>query len=178
MNENRSLSELLRLSSFIVNKVCEKQFLEEATLIPLSENQFHILRILNSTSPCNISDLAKLLNVSNAATGKNIDKLVQNKLVRRRFRKMDRRTAKVSITAEGRGVIDEYNGIKALKQEEIFNKYTTKEKIEFAEHLKRFIINTLHEDADMELLCLQCDGYCGEDCVIEMKKGTCPRKHI
>lgn len=178
MNENRSLSELLRISSFIVNTVCEKQFLEETTSIPLSDNQFHILRILNSASPFNISDLAKLLNVSNAATGKNIDKLVQYKLVRRRFRKQDRRTAKVSITIEGKELMNRYDDIKSQKQEEIFNKYSNSEKIGFAENLRKFITNTLHEEADMELLCLQCDGLCGEDCVIKMKKGTCPRKHI
>lgn len=178
MIENRTLSELLRISSFIVNTVCEKQFLEEATSIPLSDNQFHILRILNNSSPFNISDLAKLLNVSNAATGKNIDKLVQYKLVRRRFRKKDRRTAKVSITIEGKELINRYDEIKSKKQEEIFNAYSKEEKQVFADNLKKFIANTLHEDADMELLCLQCDGLCGEDCVIKMKKGTCPRIHI
>ncbi len=173
MNEDKYLSELLRISSYIVNNVCEKQFLEEATTIPLSDNQFSILKILNSASPFNISDIAKLLAVSNAATGKNIDKLVQNKLVRRRFRKNDRRTAKVSITQEGKTLVQKFNKIKTDKQAEVFKKYNKEEKDKFAFYLRKFVTNTLHEDSNMDLLCLQCDGFCGDVCVIKDLRGTC-----
>lgn len=175
--EDRSLSELLRISSYIVSDICEKQFISEAATIPLSENQFHILRMLNSSSPFNLSDLAQLLSVSNAAVGKNIDKLVQYKLVRRRFRKNDRRTAKVSITPQGKEIVKNFNNLKLNKQTEIFKTFTVKEKNEFAVYLKKFINNTLHEDMDMEILCLQCNGFCGDDCVVKEKKGSCIRKH-
>lgn len=80
---DRNLSELLRILSFIVTDICEQQFMEDVTNIPLSKNQFYILKMLANSSPFNLSDLASILSVSNAAIGKNIDKLVYYKLVRK-----------------------------------------------------------------------------------------------
>jgi len=175
--EDRSLSELLRISSYIITDICEKQFMDDASSVPLSENQFYILRMLNNASPFNLSDLANILSVSNAAVGKNIDKLVQYKLVRRRFRKNDRRTAKVSITPEGKKIVKKFNDLKLKKQVEIFKEFSTEEKIIFSNYLRKFINNTLHEDMDMDILCLQCNGFCGDDCVVKEKQGSCIRKH-
>ena len=174
---DRNLSELLRISSFIVNEICEQQFMEEASSIPLSKNQYYILKMLANSITFNLSDLADILSVSNAAIGKNIDKLVHSKLVTRRFTKTDRRSAKVSITPMGRDIIKKYNELKISKQVEIFKQYTLKDKEKFAEYLKSFIGNTLHKDMDTDILCLQCTGFCGDDCVVEEKKGTCIRKH-
>lgn len=174
---DQSLSELLRISSFIVTDICEQQFMEDATNLSLSKNQFYILKMLANSSPFNLSDLANILSVSNAAIGKNIDKLVHYKLVTRRFRKRDRRTAKVSITQSGKDIIEKYNKLKIEKQVEIFKQYTLKEKEEFSNYLRSFIGNTLHEDMDTDILCLQCNGFCGDDCVVKEKKGTCLRKH-
>jgi len=174
---DRNLSELLRISSFIVTDICEQQFMEEASPIHLTKNQYYILKMLANSTPFNLSDLASILSVSNAAIGKNIDKLVQFKLVTRRFTKTDRRSAKVSITTMGRDIIEKYNELKISKQVEIFKQYTLKDKEKFAEYLKSFISNTLHEDMNTDILCLQCTGFCGDDCVVKEKKGTCIRKY-
>ena len=173
---DRNLSELLRISSFIVTEICEHQFLEEASTIPLSKNQYYILKMLANSTVFNLSDLADILSVSNAAIGKNIDKLVHHKLVIRRFAKADRRSARVSIATKGKDIIEKYHELKISKQAEIFRQYTKKDKEKFAEYLKSFISNTLHEDMDTDILCLQCTGFCGDDCVVEEKKGTCIRK--
>jgi len=174
---DRNLSELLRILSFIVTDICEQQFMEEASSIPLSKNQHYILKMLANSSPFNLSDLANILSVSNAAIGKNIDKLVQFKLVTRKFSKKDRRTAEISITQNGKDIVEEYIKLKIEKQVEIFNKYTLKEKKEFSNYLRSFIGNTLHEDMDTDILCLQCDGFCGDDCIIKEVNGTCIREH-
>lgn len=174
---DRSFTELLRISSFIVTDICEQQFMEDFTNLSLSKNQFYILKMLSNSSPFNLSDLAKTLSVSNAAVGKNIDKLVQYKLVRRRFRKKDRRTAKVSITQEGKKVVENYDNSKIEKQVQIFKNYSTSDKENFTNYLKSFIQNTLHEDMNTDILCLQCDGSCGENCIVHETKGTCLREH-
>jgi len=175
--EDRNLSELLRISSFIVNDICEKQIMDESTSVPLSNNQFYIMRMLNNASPFNLSDLANILSVSNAAIGKNIDKLVQLGLVRRRFRKKDRRTAKVSITPEGKKIVKKFNDLKIKNQVKIFKEFTVEEKTIFADYLRKFIDSTLNDDMDMDILCLQCNGSCGDDCVIKEKKRTCIREN-
>lgn len=174
---DKNLSEILRITSFIISDICEDQFLKDATSIPLSKNQFYVLKILFGSSPINLSDLAKILTVSNAAIGKNIDKLVLYKLVRRRFRKKDRRTAKVSITSEGREVVENYNKLKIQKQIEIFKQFTGAEKEQFIKYLKKFVQNTLHADMDTDILCLQCNGFCGDNCIVEETKGSCIRTH-
>ena len=174
---DQSLSELLRISSFIVIDICEQQFMEDATNLSLSKNQFYILRMLANSSPFNLSDLAKILSVSNAAVGKNIDKLVHYKLVRKRFRKKDRRTAKISITQEGLEIVDNYNDLKIKKQVEIFKIFSEKDKEIFTNYLKSFVKNTLHEDMDTDILCLQCNGSCGKNCIVQETKGTCLREH-
>ncbi|NHZ85555.1 MAG: hypothetical protein GWP19_06710, partial [Planctomycetia bacterium] len=77
----------------------------------------------------------------------------------------------------GKDIVEEYYKLKMEKQVEIFKQYTLKEKEEFSNYLRSFISNTLHEDMDTDILCLQCNGFCGEYCVVEEKKGICIRKH-
>ena len=174
-NTDQNLSEMLRISSFIISEICEKEFIRDCTSISLSKNQFYILKILSGASPFNLSDLAKILSVSNAAVGKNIDKLVQHNLVRRRFRKMDRRTAKISITTDGNRVVESYNNLKIKKQTKIFKQFSNKEKEQLIKNLTTFVQNTLHKDMDTDILCLQCNGYCGDNCIVKETKGICIR---
>jgi len=142
---DRSFTELLRNSSFIVTDICEQQFMEDATKLSLSKNQFYILKMLADFSPCNLNDLANILSVINAAIGKNC--------------------------------VDKYYKLKIEKQVEIFKKYTLKKKKEFSNYLRSFISNTLHEDMNTDILCLQCDSSCGENCIVHETKGTCLRKY-
>ena len=174
---DRNLSELLRISSFIVTDICEQQFMDEATDLSLSKNQFYILKMLSNSSPFNLSDLADILSVSNAAIGKNVDKLVLNKLVTRQFRKRDRRTAKISITKNGKDIVENYNELKIEKQVEIFKNFSSEEKEHFSNYLKLLIQNTLHKDMNTDILCLQCNGSCGENCVVGQTIGNCNWKH-
>lgn len=174
---DRNLSEMLRISSFIVTDICERQFMMEATSIPLSQNHYYILKMLDSTEPFNLSKMAKILSVSNAAIGKNIDKLVQYKLVTRRFTKTDRRSAKIAITQKGQDILQKYQQLKIEKQVEIFKRFSKADKKKFTDYLRSFVQNTLHEDMDTDILCLQCNGFCGENCVVKQKMGTCIRKH-
>lgn len=176
-NADKCLSDLLRISSYIVSNICEKRFMEDSAAIALSDNQFYILKILSNESPFNLSNLAKILLISNAAVGKMIDKLVHNKLVIKRFRKKDRRTAMVSITPKGQEIVEKYNNLIIEKQIENFNQFSTNDKENFKNYLKSFIRNCLHEEMDINILCYQCHGYCSEDCVVEEKKGICPRKN-
>jgi len=174
---DHNLSEMLRISSFIVSDICERQFMMEATSIPLSKNHFYILKMLESSEPFNLSKMAEILSVSNAAIGKNIDKLVQQKLVTRRFTKTDRRSVKISITQKGKDILKKYRELKIEKQVEIFKIFSKVDKEKFTDYLRSFVQNTLHKDMDTDILCLQCNGFCGENCVVEEKRGFCIRKY-
>ena len=173
---DKCLSDLLRISSYIVSNICEKQFMEDSASIAVSDNQFYILKILSNESPINLSNLAKILLISNAAVGKMIEKLVCNKLVTRRYSKKDRRSAKVSITPKGIEIVKKYNNLIIEKQIENFNQFSTNDKEKFKDYLKLFIRYCLTEKMDTNMLCYQCNGLYGEDCVVEEKMGSCPRK--
>ena len=173
---DQCLSNLLRISSYIVSNICEKQFMEDSASIAVSNNQFHILKILSNESPINLSKLAKILLISNAAVGKMIEKLVCNRLVKRRFSKKDRRSAKISITPKGIEIVKKYNNLIIEKQIENFNQFSKNDKEKFKDYLKLFIRHCLTEKMDTNMLCYQCNGLYGEDCVVEEKMGFCPRK--
>ncbi|MCJ7801663.1 MAG: MarR family transcriptional regulator [Candidatus Marinimicrobia bacterium] len=176
-NADKSLSDLLRISSYIISNIREKQFMEGAASIGLSDNQFYILKILSNKSPFTLSNLAKTLLISNAAVGKMTDKLVHFKLVTRRFRKKDRRTAMVSITHKGQEIVEYYNNLIIEKQTENIKQFSTIDKEKFTNYIKLFIRSCLHEEMDTNILCYQCHGFYGDDCVIEEIKGYCIRKN-
>ena len=173
---DKCLSDLIRVSSYIVSNIFEKQIMEESASIALSHNQFYILKILSNESPFNLSNLANILLISNAAVGKMIDKLVHSKLVNRKFSQRDRRTAMVSITLKGQEIVKKYNNLIIEKQIENFGKFSNNEKESFKNYLKLFIRYCMDENMDTNILCYQCEGFYGEDCVVEEKKGYCLRK--
>ncbi len=173
---DKCLSDLIRISSYIVSKICEKQIMEESASIALSDNQFYILKILSNESPFNLSNLANILLISNAAVGKMIDKLVRSKLVSRRYSKKDRRTAVVSITQKGKEIVKKYNNLIIEKQTENFEKFSTDDKESFKNYLKLFVRYCMDEDMDTNILCYQCHGFYGEDCVVKEKIGFCLRE--
>ena len=173
---DKCLSDLLRISSYIVSNICEKKIMEDSASIALSDNQFYILKILSNESPFSLGNLAKILLISNAAVGKMIEKLVYNKLVTRRFSRKDRRSAIVSITLKGKKIVNKYNNLIIEKQIENFNQFSTNDKEKFKDYLKLFIRYCLNEEMDTNILCYQCNGFYGEDCVVEEKMGICPRK--
>ena len=174
---DRNLSELLGISSLIVTDICEQKFMKDASSMPLTKNQHYILKMLANAAPFNLSDIAEILSVSNAAIGKNIDKLVKYKLVTRKFSKQDRRSAKVSITQDGRDIVEKHYKLKIENHIEIFKHFSLEDKEKFTNYLKLFIRNTLHKNMNTDILCLQCDGFCGDDCIIKEVNGTCIREH-
>ncbi len=89
---------------------------------------------------------------------------------------MDRRTANISITTDGNKVVESYNNLKIKKQTEIFKQFSNKEKEQLITNLTTFVQNTLHEDMDTDILCLQCNGFCGDNCIVNETKGICIRK--
>jgi len=173
---NNHLSDLIRISSYLVSNICERQLIKKSASIKLSTNQFYILKILSSESSVNISNLAKILLISNAAVGKIIDKLIDHKLVSRRFMKADRRTAMISITTKGKEIVKKYNNLIIDRQIENFNQFSLDDKVNFQNYLKLYIRNCLNDEIDTNILCCQCQGYCGGDCVVEERNGSCLKK--
>jgi DNA-binding MarR family transcriptional regulator len=82
--------------------------------VPISDltfTQFKTILILRSQERAlSVHDLANVLGLSIAATGRSIDKLVQAGLVDRREDENDRRVKRVTLTEEGHTVVEAHLG--------------------------------------------------------------------
>jgi DNA-binding MarR family transcriptional regulator len=69
--------------------------------------QYRALVVLASRGPQRLTDLADALGGAPSTAGRMCDRLVRKGLVRRHRARADRRSVLVSVTAAGRGVVDQ-----------------------------------------------------------------------
>jgi DNA-binding MarR family transcriptional regulator len=157
----------------VVADICLRSSRKMASPVNLTANQFTILRVLASGDEFQVGDLARLLDISNAATSKNVSRLVKLGLVSRKARPADRRSLDIVLLGEGRKIIRDFNRILGEKQEHLMEQFSTEEKKVLLGLVQKVINYTVGEEQDTDLICLQCGGHCGESCVIESCNGLC-----
>lgn len=81
--------------------------------------QYRMLVVLASWGPQRMVDLAAALDVAPSTAGRMTDRLVRKKLARRHRGRSDRRSVVVSLTADGRQVVDEATARRRVLIEEI-----------------------------------------------------------
>jgi len=170
---DRELSENIRIMAQVIGDICHRSTLQMASPVNLTRNQFTILRILATDGDFQISDLARLLDISNAAVSKNIDRLAQLDLAARQAKPEDRRSLDIILLQDGVEILREFDRILGEKQKHLMEQFSQQEKEDLLDLVKRVIIFTLAEEQDTEVICLQCGGNCGDSCVIESCKGLC-----
>jgi DNA-binding MarR family transcriptional regulator len=69
--------------------------------------QYRALVVLSSRGPQRMVDLAAALGVTSSTAGRMCDRLLRKGVIRRHRARADRREVQVSITAAGRGVVDQ-----------------------------------------------------------------------
>jgi DNA-binding MarR family transcriptional regulator len=173
---DRSLSENIRIMALVVSEICQRSTLQMASGSNLTSNQFTILRALSSDRDFQITDLARLLDISTAAVSKNIDRLGLQNLVVRRTNPEDRRSLELVLLKGGWDVLGRFDEILTEKQKHMMEEFTTREKEVLVDLLRRVITFTVSEEQNTELICLQCGGNCGDNCVVETTVGPCSLK--
>jgi DNA-binding MarR family transcriptional regulator len=174
---DRSLAENIRIMALVVSEICQRSTLAAASESRLTSNQFTILKVLAGDQDFQISDLARLMDISPAAVSKNIDRLEQLNLVARRTHPEDRRSLELVLLGDGLAVLDRFDGILAGKQEQLLDQFDEAEKEILVDLLRRVITYTLSAEQNTELICLQCGGNCGDNCVVESTLGPCSIKN-
>jgi len=170
---DRELGQNIQIMAQVIGDICHRSTLENATPINLTSNQFTILKVLATGGDFQISDLARLLDISNAAISKNIDRLEHLKLVARQTKLGDRRSLDIILLGEGSKILRDYDNIRDTKQDLLLEQFSRQEKVDLLDLVKKVVIYTLSGEQDTELICLQCGGKCGDNCVIESCKGLC-----
>lgn len=167
------LSENIRILAQVIHEVCQRNTRKESCSVPLTRNQIYILRMLAQAGEMPIGEIARTLEISNAAASKNIDRLQDWGFVARRTRKRDRRSFQVGLQDAGRQVVASYDEIQSRKQLALMDQFTEEEKTVLLGLVGRVIRHTLADEHNTDLICQQCGNRCGEECVVSECRGEC-----
>jgi DNA-binding MarR family transcriptional regulator len=180
----RQISEYSRILSQLLCDVIEHNYLTEHANGVLTKTQFTILKILSISGTYTVSEIADILHISRAAASKNIDKLVRTKKVKRKITREDRRTMEISLTESGRLFVADYERVRLQKQDTALSKFSNKEKEKFLELIREYVKNSVSQEKNVDLICLQCNGVIEEGCSLASKEDICRfyykinKKHI
>ena len=172
---DRILLENIRITAQVITEVCQRNTRNQVSEQPLSRNQYYILKILPVSGEFLMNELARFLDISPAAASKNIDRMEQMGLVRRRPRTGDRRSLEVVLLDPGRAIVDEFDRITMKKQASMLSQFSPAEKEELLGYLQRIVRYTLAEESNTDLICLQCGGRCGDECIVASGLGVCAK---
>jgi DNA-binding MarR family transcriptional regulator len=152
-----------------LTNVLEAEALHEAAEAQLTSTQAAALRLINQSDCKTLSDLAALLDVSNAAACKMVDRLDRRGLIVRRQGKEDRRETELSLTELGQELLKKYENLKTGMLERTFSDFPPEELRRTASLLSRLSATILNQSRKPDETCLQCYMYARQKCVA---KGT------
>lgn len=162
----RSIFELNRILNLLINDFYMENYHTRFSSIPLSKNQLSILKILKIGGPFLVSEIADIMHLSRAAASKNIDNLVNNKLVRRRITAKDRRKTSVSILEAGEKIVDELESLRTKKQNIALASFSEEEQHQLSQLLSKYVQQCLAQEDDLGLICMKCNGSISDECVL------------
>jgi DNA-binding MarR family transcriptional regulator len=100
--------------------------------------QYRTLVVLASRGPQRLTDLAVALAVAPSTAGRMCDRLVRKGLARRHRARADRRAVLVSVTAAGRGVVDQATARRRALIADILRNLPVAQQIDVARALAAF----------------------------------------
>jgi DNA-binding MarR family transcriptional regulator len=173
-SQTDTIAEQIRILAKIVNDICEKRYIGQVSDLALSRTQFNILRAIGTIGASTVSQLAETMQLTKAAISKNVEVLVNLKLIGRVQLPGDRRVHQVVLLPEAQQIIARYDDIRSGRQYHILSRFTEKEQVQFSGLLGKYIDECLDEcENELEVICLQCSGRMNNDCVIQKKNGDC-----
>ena len=177
LSPNGEFFRLLRYSHIFasaVHEILESKLIREASPLPLTVSQFHIVKVMTLNGRHRVGELADFLGVSRPAATRNIDKLERLGLVIRTPSKRDRRATILTASAEGRQLVERYEEIKSARLSPILESFRPEEIDQFSGLLERFAVSLLKLDRSRPGVCLRCDAYIQADCPVGKVRGGCP----
>jgi len=162
----RDLLGSARMFSSFLFTVCEEQPLQAVPKRDLTVSQARILQYVNASPGLTIHELAALLRVSVSAAGQAVERLVQRKLVVRRPKLRDRRSATLWLTQSGRRLFDQYRSAQEASIKDVVREFTPNELRRATELLDRLALALNHRISAVGEVCLECGAYFRERCII------------
>jgi len=133
----------------------------------LSFSQLKLLKLVSVTEGYTISDVASFLNVSNAAASKAADRLVRRGLIERNEGIEDRRVVQLSLSEEGRCLLDRFEARTIAALNEIFQPFDREQLEQATAMLDDFSIALVAHEGDVEgSACFRCGIYFRDRCLL------------
>jgi DNA-binding MarR family transcriptional regulator len=118
----RALAELEVLMSYRRRNVCDRPATRD-----ISIPQFHALVVLHERGARTVTDLAHHLGISAPSASSIVDRMEEHGYVVRERDAIDRRVVNVSISDEGRSVVEEMMGVRRDHSRRLLNAMTDDE---------------------------------------------------
>jgi len=171
------LRRLLRYSHIftsVVREFLDIGLMREATKLPLTVPQFHLLKLIALNGLRQVGEAADVLGVSAPAATKNIDKLERLGLVVRGPSTGDRRATPLTASAKGRHLVRRYEELKTARVAPILSSYPPETICGLADLLEQFSVSLLGLERSSDGYCLRCAAYVEEGCAVGVARGGCP----
>ena len=175
--DENHLFRLLRFShifSSTVRDVLEVNLLREITSLPLTLQQFQLIKYMAADDKHRVGDVAAYLGISTAAASKNIEKLRRYGLLLRRRSEWDRRAKVLSVSPKGQRLIRRYEEHKNARLARTLDGFDTDEIDQLSGLLERFAVSLLETEPDTNGACLRCGGYLDDSCPVGHLRDGCP----
>jgi DNA-binding MarR family transcriptional regulator len=160
----RQIAEYGRLLSQVFYDVIEAEFLAGVESGQLTKTQFTILKILSVSEASTVSEIAEILRISRAAASKNVEKLVQSRLIKRNIIKADRRVARISLSDKSKELIQKYEQLFFSKQNNALSNFSFADKSQLLTLLSKYVMNCLQQENNIDLICMQCKNSIRDKC--------------
>ncbi|MCP4593358.1 MAG: MarR family transcriptional regulator [bacterium] len=157
-----------------VREILEMKLLREVSPSPLTFSQLQLLKLMASDGHHHVGEMADFLGVSPPAATKNVDKLERLGLVVRRPSTGDRRATLLSVSSEGRRLVEDYEAAKRTRLDRVLDSFESAEIDQFSALLERFSVSLLSHEPSGRGYCLRCAAYIESNCPVGHLHGGCP----
>lgn len=128
--------------------------------------QLKLLRLVARQDPLTVGDVAAFLGISNAAASKAVDRLVRGGLLQRAEAKGDRRATEVSLTGEGRGLLDDFEARSSTTLLRLLAGVSLREMREISGRLDRLSLSMARPVDAGSNVCFRCGLYFRDECLL------------
>ena len=171
-----SLLGLLRQTHIFastVREILEVKLLREVSDAALSLPQLQLLKLMARDGRHQVNEAAHFLGVSPPAATKNIDKLEGLGLIVRERSTGDRRATLLSVSPQGRRLVEEYERRKAQLVTPVLERFRPEELAQLTTLMERFSISLLERETPEAGFCARCCGYVESGCPVDWLLGDC-----
>ncbi|MCU0280580.1 MAG: MarR family transcriptional regulator [Acidimicrobiia bacterium] len=128
--------------------------------------QLKLLRLVERQGRLNIGDVAAFLGISNAAASKAVDRLVRAGLLGRAEAPDDRRATQVSVTGDGRGLLEAFETRSSAALLRLLSGAGLRQLRDLTTSLDRLSVSLAAGRREQGSLCFRCGLYFRDECLL------------